>query len=182
MGLLFDFLPILAFFVTLKFSDIYVATGIAIVATIGAAVYQRITKGRVASMTIVSCAAMIVFGGLTIALRDELFVKWKPTVVQLLLAIAFLVSRFASEQPIAQRVLGQAFEADRRAWLRVNDGFTAFFVAMAALNLWVAYTFSTDTWVTFKLFGLIGFNIVAIVIATWYLQKHGKRIEPASGS
>ncbi|MFO0747798.1 MAG: septation protein IspZ [Myxococcota bacterium] len=62
----------------------------------------------------------------------------------------------------------------------MNDGLTLFFVLLAGLNLWVAYTFSTDTWATFKVFGLIGLNIVALVPATLYLNKHGKRIEPAT--
>lgn len=179
MGPLFDFLPVVAFFVALKFTDIYIATGVAVVATLGVAAYQRVKKGRIEPMTLVSCGLMVVFGGLTIALHDEVFVKWKPTVLELLLAIVFLVSRFVGEKPIAQRMLQKAFEAERRVWLRVNDGLTLFFVLLAGLNLWVAYNFSTDTWATFKLFGLIGLNIVAIVIATLYLSKHGKRIEPA---
>jgi len=178
MGLLFDFLPILAFFVALKLSDVYVATGVAVAATIAAAIYQRMTKGKVEPMTLISCGLMVFFGGLTIALHDEVFVKWKPTVLQLLLAIVFIVSRFVGDRPIAQRLLGKAFEAERKVWLRVNDGLTVFFVLMAGLNIWVAYNFSTDTWATFKLFGLIGFNIVAIVLATLYLGKHGKRIDP----
>ncbi len=182
MGLLFDFLPILAFFIALKLSDVYVATVVAVVATIAAAIYQRYSKGRVEPMTLISCGLMVFFGGLTIALHDEVFVKWKPTVLQLLLAIVFVVSRFVGERPVAQRLLGKAFEAERKVWLRVNDGLTVFFVLMAGLNIWVAYTFSTDTWATFKLFGLIGFNIVAIVLATVYLNKHGKRIEPVAGA
>lgn len=181
MGLLFDFLPILAFFVTLKVTpepdNIYIATGVAIVATIGAAIYQRMTKGRIEPMTLVSCALMVLFGGLTIALHSDVFVKWKPTVLQVLIAGLFVGSRFIGDKPIAQRLLGKAFEAERRVWLRVNDGLTVFFLVVGGLNLWVAYSFDTDTWATFKLIGLIGLNIVAVVIATLYLNKHGKRIE-----
>lgn len=182
MGLLFDFLPILAFFIALKLSDVYVATGVAVAATIVAAVYQRYSKGRVEPMTLVSCGLMVFFGGLTIAFQDPVFVQWKPTVLQLLLALVFIGSRFVGDRPIAQRLLGKAFEAERKVWLRVNDGLTVFFVLMAGLNLWVAYNFSMDTWATFKLFGLIGLNIVAIVFATVYLNKHGKRIEPVAGA
>ncbi|MFO0750612.1 MAG: septation protein A [Myxococcota bacterium] len=180
MGPLFDFLPIISFFVALKFSDIYIATGVAVAVTIAVVIYQRVKKGRIEPMTLVSAGLMVVFGGLTIALHDETFVKWKPTVLELLLAIAFVVSRFVGDKPIAQRMLAKAFEAERRVWLRVNDGLTLFFVLLAGLNLWVAYTFSTDTWATFKVFGLIGLNIVALVLATLYLNKHGKRIEPAT--
>jgi len=177
MGMLFDFLPILAFFVTLKFTDVYVATGVAVAATIAVAIYQRVKKGRVEPMTLVSAGLMVLFGGLTIALHDEVFVKWKPTVLQILLAVVFVASRFIGDKPIAQRLFGQVFEAERPVWLRVNDGLTLFFLAVGALNLAVAYNFSTDTWATFKLVGLIGLNLVAAFVAVWYLQKRGKRID-----
>jgi intracellular septation protein len=180
MGLLFDVLPILAFFVALKFSDVYIATGVAVVATIATLVYQKLHKGKIETMTLVSAGLMLVFGGLTIALHDETFVKWKPTVLQLLFAAVFIVSRFVGDKPIAQRLLGKAFAAERPVWLRVNDGLAVFCIAVAGLNLWVAYSFSTDTWATFKLFGLIGLNIVALVIATLYLDKRGKRLDPSA--
>src|SRR6185295_19389703 len=102
VAILLDFLPILAFFITLKLSDVYVATGVAVAATIAVAIYQYMTKGKVEPMMLVSCGLMLLFGGLTIALHDEVFVKWKPTVLELLLAIAFVVSRFVGDKPIAQ--------------------------------------------------------------------------------
>lgn len=174
--MLIEFLPIVAFFVTLKFTDVFIATGVAVGATIIAAIYQRMTTGKVAPMTLVSAGLMVVFGGLTIALHDEVFVKWKPTILMLLFALAFVGSRFIGDKPLAQRMLAKAFEAERPVWLRVNDGLTVFFVAVAGLNLWVAYNFSTDAWATFKLFGLIGLNFAAILIAAAYLGKHGKMI------
>jgi len=182
MAMLIEFLPILAFFVTLKFTDVFIATAVAVGATILAAIYQRSTTGKVETMTLVSCGLMVVFGGLTIALHDELFVKWKPTVLMVLFALAFVVSRFVGDKPLAQRMLGKAFEAERPIWLRVNDGLTGFFLMVAGLNLWVAYSFSTDTWATFKLVGLIVLNLAAILVAAWYLGKHGKVIAPETKS
>ena len=178
MGLLVDFLPIVAFFITLKLSDVFIATAVAIVATIGAAIYQRMTRGRIEPMTLVSCGLMVVFGGLTIALHDEVFVKWKPSILFVIFAAALIGSRLFGERPIAQRILGKSFEAPRPVWNRVNDGFAVFFLALAGVNLLVAYTTSTDDWATFKLFGLLGANVVASVVAVMYLQRHGKPIAP----
>lgn len=178
MSMLLEFLPIVAFFVTLKFTDVFIATGVAVGATVIAAIYQKVTTGKVAPMTLVSAALMVVFGGLTIALHDEVFVKWKPTILMLLFAAAFFGSRFIGEKPLGQRMLEKAFEAERRVWLRVNDGLTVFFVLVAGLNLWVAYSFDTDTWATFKLFGLIGLNFAAILAAAAYLGKYGKMVAP----
>ena len=180
MSMLIDFLPILSFFVALKFGDVYIATGIAIAVTIGVAIYQYKKKGKIEPMALVSGGLMVLFGGLTLAFHDDDFIKWKPTVLMILFAIALVVSRVWSQRPIMQRLLGKQFEAERRIWNRVNDGFTLFCLGIAALNLWVAYNYSLDTWATFKLFGLIGANIVAMVIAVWYLQRNGRIIGPGA--
>jgi len=182
MAIFLEFLPVIAFFVALKFTDVFVATTVAIVVTVAALVHQRVTTGRVQTGTLVSGALMVVFGGLTLALHDEWFVKWKPTVLMALFAVAFVISRFVGERPFAQRLLGRAFEAPRAAWLRVNDGLTAFFLAVGGVNLVVAYNFSTDTWATFKLFGLLGLNCVAIRAASAYLAKRGRILEQPSKS
>lgn len=178
MAMLLEFLPIVGFFVALKLADVYVATGVAIAATLAAAVYQRVTKGKVAPMTIVSCVLMVVFGGLTIWLQDERFVKLKPTILMGVFALAFLVTRFVGEKPLAQRMLGAQFEAERPVWLRVNDGFTLFYAFVAGLNIWVAENFSTDTWANFKLFGLLILNVVVVIVAAMYLAKRGRFVAP----
>lgn len=177
MNLLFDLLPIVAFFVALKVGDVYAATYAAVAATIVAAIYQKLKRGKIETMTIVSCVLMVVFGGLTIALHDETFVMWKPTVLNLLFAGVFLFSRFYGAQPMVQRLLGKMVEAERAVWNRVNDCFAIFFVGMAGLNLLVAYNFSIDTWATFKLVGFLGLNFLATGLAIAYLFKRGKPID-----
>lgn len=180
VGPLFDYLPIVAFFVTLKLSDIYIATAVAVVVTIAVLAYQRIKKGHVETMTVVSAAIMVVFGGLTIALHDKEFIQWKPTVLYLVVAAVFFGSRFIGEKPAAQRMLAKVFEAERKVWLRVNDGLALVFVALAILNRWAAAVFDDEGWATFKLFGTLGIMFVAFIVATLYLSKRGKRIEPAT--
>jgi len=182
MAMFFEFLPIISFFVALKFADVYVATGVSIVATLIAALYQKKTTGRIAPMTLVSAALMVIFGGLTIALHDELFVKWKPTILMGLFALAFFGSRFIGEKPLAQRMLDKIAEAERPVWLRVNDGLAVSFLLTGAINLWVAYNFSTDTWATFKLLGLTGISVVSMILAVTYLGRRGKLIQPEKPS
>jgi intracellular septation protein len=178
MAILVEFLPIVAFFVTLKFTDVIIATAVAVAATLLAVIYQRVTTGRVQPMTLVSAGLMVVFGGLTIAFNDELFVKWKPTVLMTLFAVVFAASQFIGKRTIAERMLGKAFAAPAAVWARVNAGLALFFIATGAINLWVAYSFSTDTWATFKLFGLIGLNFLGFGLAVGYLMKRGTPVQP----
>jgi len=182
MGILVEFLPIVAFFVTLKFSDVFIATGVAVAATLLAVVYQRATTGKVQPMTLVSAGLMVGFGGLTIALNNELFILWKPTVLMVLFAIVFVVSRFYGEMTMAERMLSRAFIAPKPIWRHVNDGLTVFFLFVGALNLWVAYNFDIDTWATFKLIGLIGLNFLAFGSAAAYLSKHGSLVKAPEGA
>jgi intracellular septation protein len=178
MAALLEFLPILAFFVALKLGDVMVATGVAIAATLAVTVHQRVTTGRVAPMTLLSAGLMVVFGGLTLALDDERFVKLKPTILFGLFALGLLVSRFFGPRTIAERLLGALFEAPAAAWRRVNDGLTLHMAALAGLNLWVAATFDTETWATFKLIGLLVLNFLGLFGAVAYLSRHGQRKAP----
>jgi intracellular septation protein len=180
MAALLEFLPILAFFIALKLSDVMVATAVAVVATLVVTLHQRVTKGRVAPMTLLSAGLMVIFGGLTLALDDERFVKLKPTILFGLFALGLLASRFIGAQPAAARLLGTLFEAPLAVWRRVNDGLTVHMSALAALNLWVAENFDTDTWATFKLIGLLVLNFLGLLGAVAYLSRHGERKPPAS--
>ncbi len=178
MSALLEFLPIIAFFVALKVSDVMVATAVAIVVTVAVTIHQRVTKGRVPPMALLSAGLMIVFGGLTLLFDDERFVKLKPTILLGIFALALLGSRFVGERTVAERLFGAMFTAPAGVWRRVNDGLTLHLAGLAALNLWVAWSFDTDTWATFKLFGLLGLNFVGIFIAVAWLSRHGERKSP----
>ena len=143
---------------------------------------QVIIRGQNGYTRLVSAGLMVFFGGLTIALNDELFVKWKPTVLMVLFAIVFIVSRFFGDRTVAERMLGKVFVAPKPVWNRVNDGLTLFFLFVAGLNLWVAYSFDTDTWATFHIVGLIGLNFVGFGLAAAYLAKHGQPAEQADAT
>lgn len=100
-------------------------------------------------------AVVLVAGGLTLLLKDPLFIKWKPTVFYWALAIAFLGSSLIGSRTLVERMFGKAFSLDdARLWRQLNTAWVGFFLICGALNLYVAYGFSEEFWVQFKLFGL----------------------------
>jgi len=104
-------------------------------------------------------------------LKDELFIKWKPTVLNWLFGIAFLASQFFGKRTLIERMLGTQIELPGLVWRRLNLGWTFFFVAMGGVNLFVVYHFSTETWVNFKLFGLLGLTFLFVVAQSIYLSR-----------
>ena len=207
MKQLFDFFPILLFFVLYKFyldlpeelilginawvplmqltpgesSDaIYLATLAAILVTLVQVVAAAIIVRKVEKMPLITLALLVVFGGATLALKDPVFIQWKPTAINWLFALVFLGSHLVGDKPLIQRMMGHAIEIDeRRVWLQLNLAWVGFFVVAGIANLLVApeidplgFEFSEDTWVDFKLFGLMGMTIVFVVAQAFYLAKY----------
>ena len=114
----------------------------------------------------------LIFGGATLFLRDPTFIKWKPTVINLVFALIFLGSAFIGDKPLAQRFLGNAIEAPKSIWYRLNTAWIIFFVSVAAINLYIAYNFSEEIWVNFKLFGMMGLTIAFIIIQMVVLSRY----------
>jgi intracellular septation protein len=172
MKFLFDLFPILLFFLAYKLYDIYVATAVAI----GAAFVQTgaywLKHRKFEKMHLITLGILVLFGGLTLALRDPVFIKWKPTVVNWLFGISFLGSQFIGKQTLVERMMGHAIAAPSPVWARLNWAWTLFFVFMGLLNLYVAYNFSEDTWVNFKLFGMMGLTLVFVFAQAFYLSRY----------
>lgn len=174
MQLLFDFLPVIAFFVAYKLADIFVATLVIIVATVLQVSIHWIRTRRVNPMHLVSAGLVLVFGGLTLAIRDSAFIMWKPTVVNWLFAAAFLVSqgpKFGG-RPLVQRLMTSAdaqLNLAPAVWRRLNLMWSAFFVLMGAANLAVFHYFDEATWVNFKLFGMLGLTLVFIIAQGFWI-------------
>jgi intracellular septation protein len=169
MQLLFDFFPVIAFFIAYKVADIYVATGVIIVAVLIQTAIQWVRQRRLNTMHVTSAVLVLVFGGLTLAVHDEEFIKWKPTVLNWLFALAFLASQFIGQEPVVQRLLKTNITLDRPLWIRLNLMWVLFFLLMGAVNLWVAYSFDENTWVNFKLFGMLGLTLVFVLIQGFWL-------------
>ena len=177
MKLLLDFFPILLFFAAFKFAGIYVATGVAMAATIVQIAWLRHSTGKVEPMQWLSLGVIVVFGGATIALHNDTFIKWKPTVLYWLMGGALLAGQTLFRKNLLKSVMGSQLELPEAAWRVLNWSWIAFFAVMGAINIWVAYNFDTDTWVNFKLFGGMGLMVLFIVAQALYLGRHLKTEE-----
>lgn len=174
MKFLFDFLPILFFFLAYKFFDIYVATAVAIVSTFAQVAVIWFKTRKVATMQLVTLAIIVVFGGLTLYLQDELFIKWKPTVINWLFGVAFLATQFFGERTAIERMMGSALTLPKTIWRRLNLGWVLFFFGVGCANLYVMSHFDSNTWVNFKLFGMLGLTVVFIILQSIFLSRYIK--------
>jgi intracellular septation protein len=160
---LFDFLPLILFFAAFKFAGIFVATAVAIAATVAQIGWALARRRKVAGMQWASLFIIVVFGGATLLLHDETFIKWKPTVLYWTGAAAFLAS-LAFRRNLVRSIMGAELELPRPVWTRLCIAWGLFFLVAGVLNLYVAFNFPTPVWVNFKVFGSLGL-IVAFVIA-----------------
>jgi len=172
MKFLFDLFPIILFFVAFKFAGIYVATAIAIAATFAQIGWLKLRRRKVDTMMWVSLAIIVVFGGATLALRDETFIKWKPTVLYWLFGATLALAQLLLRKNLIRSMLGEQVTLPEPAWSQLNWSWIGFFAFMGAANLYVAFNFSTDTWVNFKLFGGMGLMLVFVVLQAVFLARH----------
>lgn len=174
MKLLFDLFPVILFFIAFKLYGIYVATAVAIVASILQVAYVYAKNKRVEKMHIITLALIIILGGATLIFQDEAFIKWKPTVVNWGFALIFLGSHFIGQKPIIRRMMDQAISLPDRVWLNLSYMWIVFFIFSGIANIYVAYQYDTDTWVNFKLFGLMGLTLVFIIVQGIYISRYIK--------
>jgi intracellular septation protein len=208
MKLLLDFLPILLFFGAFKYAEghkdwaaafatehlgfmvaggqvgpgeapVLLATVVVVVATLAQVLWLKARGKKVDMMLWVSLALVTVLGGLTVWLHSETFIKWKPTGLYWAMGLSFLVSQFLLGRNLLKLMLGEQLQLPEPIWARLSLAWTAFFAAMGVLNLWVAFNFSTDTWVNFKLFGGIGLMLLFTLGQGLYISKHLPAEEPA---
>lgn len=176
---LFDFFPVVLFFVAYKMYDdptegIITATGVAIVASVSQVGYSWFRYRTVERMHVITMLLIVVLGGLTIALKDEMFIKWKPTMVNWLFGLVFLGSQFLGAKPIVQRMMEKSIDLPRRVWTRLNLSWVLFFAALGLVNLYVVYNYDTDTWVNFKLFGMLGLTVLFVIAQGFYIMRHAE--------
>ena len=189
MKLLFDFFPLVLFFGAYKLFDIYVATLVAMAASLAQVVFIRIRHQRFETTHLVTLFVIFLFGGMTLIFQDDMFIKWKPTIVNWIFAIVVLGSQFIGKRTVLERLLGSQMQMPAKIWKKVNVSWGLFFLVSGLLNLYVAFYFRThldeatrtDFWVNFKVFGLLGltlaFSIIQMMIVARYIST-----EPADPS
>jgi intracellular septation protein len=172
MKFLFDLFPVILFFAAFKLFDIYTATAAAIAATFLQIGWLKLKGRKVETMMWVSLAIIVVFGGATLALRDETFIKWKPTVLYWLFGAIIAAADLLFHRNLIRAMLGGQVSMPDAAWARLNWSWAAFFAFMGGANLYVAYNFSTDAWVNFKLFGGMGLMLVFVLLQALFFARH----------
>src|SRR5690606_13350168 len=172
MKFLFDLLPVALFFVAFKLWDIYVATAVAIAVTALQGGWLKLRGQRVPGMLWSSLGIIVVFGGATLFLQDETFIKWKPTVLYWLFRVVLAVSALGFRRNLSRAMLSEQLRLPEPVWERLNWSWVGFFLFMGIANLYVAYSFSTDLWVNFKLFGGMGLMIAFIIAQSLLLSKY----------
>lgn len=206
MKILFDFLPLLVFFGCYKLGGMHpeaaqafvntymssllydgtatadqapmvIATMAGILANAAQIVYLKLRGRKVDFMLWLSLFLFVVFGGLTIYFHDEIFIKWKPTMIYWCFAIGLLVARYSFKNNLIRKAMGAQLTLPDEVWERLNLSWTLFFAALGAINLFVAFVlFKSDfsSWVSFKAFGTTGLTFAFIIVQTIYLAKYMK--------
>jgi intracellular septation protein len=172
MKLLFDIFPVVLFFAAFKLWGIYVATAVAIGATFLQIGWLWLRGRKIENMLWVSLGVIVVFGGATLFLQNETFIKWKPTVLYWLFGAALALAALVFRKNLIRSMMESQVTLPEPVWGKLLTSWIGFFAVMGALNLWVAYTFSTDAWVNFKLFGGIGLMIAFVVLQALMLSRY----------
>jgi intracellular septation protein len=171
MQFLADYFPLLLFFLAFKWQGIYFATAVAIVASIAQIAWFRWKRGSVSTIHWMSLAIIVVFGGATLLLQDETFIKWKPTVLYAAFGSVLAVGRVAYGRNLLTHLM-QGVVLPEPVWARLTWAWVGFFAFMGVANWYVAFHYPTDTWVNFKVWGGIGLFLLFAVVQGLWLSRH----------
>ncbi len=167
-----DFLPLIVFFAFYKLYDIYVASGALIVATALALVFTWFKYRKIEKMTLLTFLMVLVFGTLTLVFHNDLFIKWKVTIIYCLFALALLISQLVLKKPLVQRMLGKELTLPDKVWNNLNLAWAVFFLACGLANIYVAFWLPQSVWVNFKVFGLTALTLVFTLLSGVYIYRH----------
>jgi intracellular septation protein len=174
MKMLFDFLPIVLFYIAYKLADLYVATEVLIVAALAQTGWLWLRQRRVSKLLLVVDCLTLILGGTTLVLHDPIFLKWKPTVVNWLFAIILTASCLIGQKTLLERMLGDQVELPSPIWVKLTFAWALFCLIISLANLYVAFTFAESTWVNFKTLGILGLTLVFALAQAAYMSRHLK--------
>ncbi len=172
MKFLFDLFPVILFFAAFKFFGIFTATAVAIVATLAQIIYVKMRHGKVDKMLLMSGVIITVFGGATLLLKDPTFIQWKPSVLYWLFTAGLLSAQFFFNKNPMRAMMEKQIQLPDSIWSKLNIAWAMLFLALGFLNLYVAFNYSQDAWVNFKLFGITGIMFGFIIIQTIFISKY----------
>ncbi len=180
MKFLYDLFPLLLFFAAFKFYDIYVATAVAIAASFVQVGLFWFKHRRFETMHVVTLAVIVVFGGMTLLLHDDTFIKWKPTLVYWILSALMLASQWIGNKTAIERMMSSQITLPATLWKRLNFSWGIFFVVLGAVNIYVAFYYRLDLdeearrniWVNFKVFGLLGITLIFVLVQAFFMARH----------
>ena len=178
MQLLSDFFPLIVFFAAYSVYNLYVATAAIMVAMTLQIAYQWFRHRKVNKMLLISGGLVLVFGGITLILRNPVFIQWKVTVVNWLFAVSFLGSQLYGDKTFTERLMGHAVQLERSMWRQLNILWVANFAVIGALNLYVMYHYDEQTWVYFKTWGMIGLSLLMAVGQAFWISSRASNEEP----
>lgn len=171
---LFDLFPLILFFIAYRYADIYAATAVAVAASVAQIAWLKLTGRTIETTHWINLTVIVVFGGATLWLHSDVFIKWKPTVLYWLFGGALLGARLFMGRNLMRRLLGKQISLPDAVWDRLNLSWALFFAAAGAANLYVAFSghFSEAQWVNFKVFGLMGLLIAFVIVQSLWLGRH----------
>lgn len=181
MKWLFDLFPVILFFVAYKLAGLYTATAVAIAATFLQIGWLRLRSRAVEPALWLSLGVIVVFGGATLLLHDEMFIKWKPTVLYLMFTVGLVVAHACFGRNPMRALMGRQITLPDGVWRGLNYAWAAFFAMLAVVNILVAQNFSTDAWVNFKLFGVTALMLVFVFAQALVLSRYAEAADDTDG-
>jgi intracellular septation protein len=174
---LIDFIPVLLFLAAFKIYGIYVATSVGIIATAVQVIITRIIRRKFDKQQLVTLFVFAIFGGMTLYFHNPIFVKWKPSIVFWIFGLAFFISQFVGAKPIIQRMFegiieGKDHSIPNSVWKKLNLAWAAFFITLGTINICVAYSFSTEAWVNFKVYGILSCLLIFSFAQALFLSRY----------
>ena len=179
MKFLFDFFPLVAFLIAFYIPEdreqgVYLGVQVMIVATLIQIIAYWLFTRKFEKMHVITLILTVVLGGAPLLLKDVRFFKWKPTAVNWIFALVFIGSQFIGKKPIIRRMMDHAISVPDEIWTKLNLAWAGFFIFAGTINLYVAYNFSTEFWVNFKVYGLLGLTFIFAIAQAVYMSRYIK--------